>query len=101
MTHNLGIMLFEKTFITQGGIMSRYKHPTPIERQKIFPLYSQNKTLTYIAKIIHSDKSTVSREIAQNGHNGACSPSASHTKYLKRRSNCKPKLKFSHHEIFK
>ena len=36
--------------------MSHYKHLTPIEREKIFLLYSQNKTLTYIAETIHRDK---------------------------------------------
>ena len=81
--------------------MSHYKHLTPIEREKIFLLHSQNKTLSYIAKIIHRDKSTVSREIARNGYNGAYSPSAAHTKYLERRTNCKPKLKLSNPEIFK
>ena len=75
--------------------MSHYKHLTPIEREKIFLLHSQNKALSYIAKIIHRDKSTVSREIARNGYNGAYSPSAAHTKYLERRTNCKPKLKLS------
>ena len=81
--------------------MSHYKHLTPIEREKIFLLHSQNKTLSYIAKIIHRDKSTVSREITRNGYNGAYSPSAAHTKYLERRTNCKPKLKLSNPEIFK
>ena len=94
-------MVFVKTYHIQGGTMSHYKHLTPIEREKIFLLHSQNKTLSYIAKIIHRDKSTVSREIARNGYNGAYSPSAAHTKYLERRTNCKPKLKFSNPEIFK
>ena len=101
MTHTLGIMVFVKTSHIQGGTMSHYKHLTPIEREKIFLLHSQNKALSYIAKIIHRDKSTVSREIARNGYNGAYSPSAAHTKYLERRTNCKPKLKFSNPEIFK
>ncbi|EEP27281.1 hypothetical protein GCWU000342_01975 [Shuttleworthella satelles DSM 14600] len=81
--------------------MSHYKHLTPIEREKIFLLHSQNKTLTYIAKTIHRDKSTVSREIARNSYKGAYSPSVAHTKYLKRRTNCKPKLKLSNPKIFK
>ena len=101
MTHTLGIMVFVKTSHIQGGTMSHHKHLTPIEREKIFLLHSQNKTLSYIAKIIHRDKSTVSREIARNGYNGAYSPSAAHTKYLERRTNCKPKLKLSNPEIFK
>ena len=62
--------------------MSHYKHLTPIEREKIFLLHSQNKTLTYIAETIHRDKSTVSREIARNCCNGTYSPSAAHTKYI-------------------
>lgn len=101
MTHSLGIMVFAKTSNIQGGTMSHYKHLTPIEREKIFLLHSQNKTLTYIAKTIHRDQSTVSREIDRNGYNGAYSPSAAHTKYLERRTNCKPKLKLSNPEIFK
>ena len=101
MTHILGIMVFAKTSKIQGGTMSHYKHLTPIEREKIFLLYSQNKTLTYIANTIHRDKSTVSREITRNSCNGAYSPSTAHTKYLERRTSCKPKLKLSNHEIFK
>ena len=78
MTHTLSIMVFVKTSHIQGGTMSHYEHLTPIEREKIFLLHSQNKALSYIAKIIHRDKSTVSREIARNGYNGAYSPSAAH-----------------------
>lgn len=63
MTHSLGIMVFAKTSNIQGGTMSHYKHLTPIEREKIFLLRSQNKTLTYIAETIHRDKSTISREV--------------------------------------
>ena len=61
MTHSLGIMVFAKTFNIQGEDMSHYKHLTSIEKEKIFLLHSQNKALSYIAKIIHRDKSTVSR----------------------------------------
>lgn len=101
MPHSLGIMVFTKTFNIQGGTMSHYKHLTSIEREKIFLLHSQNKTLSYIAEAIHRDKSTVSREIARNYCNVTYSPSVAHTKYLERRSNCKPKLKLSNPEIFK
>lgn len=94
-------MVFEKTSISPGGIISHYEHLTPIEREKIFLLHFQNTTLTYIAKTIHRDKSTVSRDIARNGYNEAYSPSAAPSKYLERRSNCKPKLKLSNPEIFK
>ena len=101
MTHSLDIMVFAKTSNIQGGPMSHYKHLTPIEREKIFLLHSQNKTLTYIAETIHRDKSTVSREIARNCCNGTYSPSAAHTKYVERRSNCRPKLKLSNPERFR
>ncbi|MDY2959505.1 MAG: helix-turn-helix domain-containing protein [Hornefia sp.] len=101
MTHSLSIMVFAKTSNIQGETMSHYKHFTPIEREKIFLLYYQNKTLTYIAKTIHRDKSTVSREIVRNCCNGTYSTSAAHTKYLEHRSNCKPKLKLSNPERFK
>jgi hypothetical protein len=47
MTHRLGIMVFVNTSSIQGGTMSHYKHLTLIEREKIFLLHSQNKTLTY------------------------------------------------------
>ena len=101
MTHRLGIMVFVNTSSIQGGTMSHYKHLTIIEREKIFLLDSQNKTLTYIAKTIHPDKSTVSREIARNCGNVIYSPSAAHTKYLERRSKYKPKFKLSNPEIYK
>ena len=74
MIHTLGIMVFVKTSHIQGGTMSHHKHLTPIEREKIFLLHSQNKTLTYIAETIHRDKSTISREIARNCHDGIYSP---------------------------
>lgn len=75
--------------------MSHYKHLTPIEREKIFLVHSQNKTLSYIAGTVHRDKPTISREIARNYCNETYSPSAAHNKYLELRSNCKPKLKIS------
>mgnify|MGYP000653069242 FL=1 len=81
--------------------MSHYKYLTPIEKEKIFLLHSQSKTLTYIDETINRDKSTVSREIACNCCNETYSPSAAHTQYLERCSNCKPKLKLSNPQIFK
>ena len=45
MTHSLGIMVFAKTSAIQGGSMSHYKHLTPDERENIFLLHSQNKTI--------------------------------------------------------
>lgn len=100
MTHSLGIMVFAKTSNIQGETMSHYKHLTPYEREKIFLLHSQNKTLTYIAETIHRDKSTISREIARNCHDGNYSPSIAHAKYLERRTACRPKLKLSDPERF-
>ena len=74
MTHSLDIMVFAKTSNIQGETMSHYKHLTPYQREKIFLLHSQNKTLTYIAETIHRDKSTISQEIARNCHDGIYSP---------------------------
>lgn len=99
MTHSLGIMVFAKTSNNQGETMSHYKHLTPVEREKIF-LHSQNKTLTYIAETIHRNKSTVSREIARNCCDGIYSPSVAHSKYLERRTACKPELKLSDSKRF-
>ena len=93
-------MVFAKTFNNQGETMSHYKHLTPVEREKIFLLHSQNKTLTYIAETIHRDKSTVSREIARNCCDGIYSSSVAHSKYLERRTACKPKLKLSDSKRF-
>ncbi|WP_455126937.1 helix-turn-helix domain-containing protein [Pseudoramibacter alactolyticus] len=80
--------------------MSHYKPLTPEEREKIDLLHSQNKTLSGIAKTIHRDKSTISREIPRNGCDGLYSPGAAHTQYLERRTACRPKLKLSDPERF-
>lgn len=56
MIHTLGIMVFVKTSHIQGGTMSHHKHLTPIEREKIFLLHSQNKTLNVNSKFQNNFK---------------------------------------------
>ncbi|WP_419020577.1 IS30 family transposase [Eubacterium callanderi] len=75
--------------------MSHYKHLTPSEREKIYLLYAQNYSLSFIANSIGRNKSTVSRELARNSNKGSYSPSAAQAAYVRRRKQCKPKLKLS------
>ena len=51
--------------------MSHYKHLTPSEREKIYLLYAQNYSLSFIANSIGRNKSTVSRELARNSNKKA------------------------------
>ena len=72
--------------------MNHGKQLTPYEEKKIFLLYYQNKTSTYIAETIHRDKATIWREIARNCRDGVDSPSIAHTKCLEHHTACSPKL---------
>ncbi len=69
--------------------MSRYKHLTLFEREKIFLLSAQNKSLSVIAKEIGRNKSTISRELNRNSFDGSYSPSVAQDKYHKRRASCR------------
>ena len=46
--------------------MSHYKHFTTKEREKILFFLAQEKTISFIAKELQRDKSSVSREIKRN-----------------------------------
>ena len=46
--------------------MSHYKHFTTKEREKILFFFAQEKTISFIAKELQRDKSSVSREIKRN-----------------------------------
>ncbi|MCB6571539.1 helix-turn-helix domain-containing protein, partial [Eubacterium limosum] len=61
--------------------MSHYKHPTPSEREKIYLLYAQNYSLSFIANSIGRNKSTVSRELTRNSNKDRYSPSAAQAAY--------------------
>lgn len=65
--------------------MSRYKHLTAFEREKIFLLHSQKKSLSVIAVEIGRNKSTISREQKRNSNKGLYSPGVAQDKYAKRR----------------
>ena len=75
--------------------MSRYKHITPEEREKILVLHSQDCTLTFIASSIGRDKSTVSRELSRNAVGDTYSAVAAQAAYEERRKKCRPPKKLS------
>ncbi len=81
--------------------MSHYKHITPVEREKIFLLHSQQKSVSYIAAEINRSKSTVSRELKRNTINDEYSPSRAQEEYLSRRMACRPKHKLSDPDTYR
>ena len=64
--------------------MSHYKHFTTKEREKILFFLAQEKTISFIAKELQRDKSSVSREIKRNTNTeGIYSPSyANYFQYI-------------------
>ena len=69
--------------------MSHYKHFTTKEREKILFFLAQEKTISFIAKELQRDKSSVSREIKRNTNTeGIYSPSYAHKQYEIRRRKC-------------
>lgn len=66
--------------------MSHYKHFTTKEREKILFFLAQEKTISFIAKELQRDKSSVSREIKRNTNTeGIYSPSYAQKQYEIRR----------------
>ena len=65
--------------------MSHYKHFTTKEREKILFFLAQEKTISFIAKELQRDKSSVSREINTEG---IYSPSYAQKQYEIRRRKC-------------
>lgn len=80
--------------------MSHYKHITPEEREKILVLRSQKHSITYIAKSIGRDKSTISRELSRNTIDGEYSAVAAQATYCNRRTRCRRRTKLSDPPIF-
>lgn len=44
-----------------------YRHMTEIERERLAKMYHQGHSLAAMAKVLHRDKSTISRELSRNG----------------------------------
>ncbi len=80
--------------------MSHYKHLTPEEREKILILYTQEYSISSIAKRINRNKSTVSRELSRNAVNGVYSAVSAQVAYEKRRMNCKPLRKLTNAQTY-
>ena len=69
--------------------MSHYKHFTTKEREKILFFLAQEKTISFIAKELQRNKSSVSREIKRNTNTeGIYSPSYAQKQYEIRRRKC-------------
>ena len=69
--------------------MNHYKHFTTKEREKILFFLAQEKTISFIAKELQRDKSSVSREIKRNTNTeGIYSPSYAQKQYEIRRRKC-------------
>ena len=69
--------------------MSHYKHFTTKEREKILFFLAQEKTISFIAKELQRDKSSVSREIKRNTNTEVIySPSYTQKQYEIRRRKC-------------
>lgn len=81
--------------------MSHYKHLTPSEREKIFLLHSQKKSISFIATEIHRNKSTISRELRRNRINDEYSPSKAQDAYCSRRKACHPQHKLSDPDMYR
>lgn len=80
--------------------MSHYKHLTLEEREKILLLYVSNHSITYIAKSLGRNKSTISRELSRNSVDNKYSAVVAQDIYEKRREKCRPKYKLSNPKIF-
>ena len=83
--------------------MSHYKHFTTKEREKILFFLAQEKTISFIAKELQRDKSSVSREIKRNTNTeGIYSPSYAQKQYEIRRRKCGRKpVSYTHLDVYK
>ena len=69
--------------------MSHYKHLTIEEREKLYLMRGQGKSLRTIARGLGRSPSTLSRELARNkGSHRPYSPSAAQRRYEKKRQDC-------------
>ena len=64
--------------------MSHYKHFTTKEREKILFFLAQEKTISFIAKELQRDKSSVSREIKRNTNTEGICTTIIRTKAIKK-----------------
>lgn len=70
--------------------MSHYQHLNKEEREKLLLMYTEKKSLHYIAKQLKRSVSTISRELKRNsGYRGNYSAAKAQENYLKRRKNCR------------
>ncbi len=69
--------------------MSHYKHLTIEEREKLYLMRGQGKSLREIARETGRSASTLSRELSRNkGSHRPYSPSAAQRRYVKQKRNC-------------
>ena len=75
--------------MNQEGIsMNHYTHLTIEEREEILKYSFLGFSICKIAKILHRNKSTISRELKRNASQGKYSPSMAQSEYSKRRTHC-------------
>ena len=79
--------------------MKTYRHLTLEERRIMIQLRLQGRTQAEIARILHRDRSTISRELRRNRHHngdhGYYTFSKAHEKALKRRWHSRRNRRFS------
>ena len=68
--------------------MNHYTHLTIEEREGILKYSFLGFSICKIAKILHRNKSTISRELKRNASQGKYSPSMAQSEYSKRRTHC-------------
>lgn len=69
--------------------MCQYNHLSIKERENLLVLKKSNKSVTEIAKIMHRNKSTISRELKRNSEKDEYSCLKAHELYKERRKACK------------
>lgn len=91
--------MFAKTTL-KGALMSHHKHLTLEEREMIFKFKILNYSISAIAKELHRNKSTISRELRRNVENDEYIPTRANSKYLIRREKCVRHKKLDDPEIY-
>lgn len=92
-------MVFAKTTL-KGDIMNHHKHLTLEDREKILKYHSMGYSLSRIAEILCSNKSTISRELNRNSDKDGYFPNRAENKYLSRRQKCRPKKLLEDSELY-
>lgn len=80
--------------------MKSYKHLTIFERERIFLLSGQGRSIRQIALDIGRSPSTVSRELKRNRRNKTYSPMVAQTMYSSRKQTCGRKSLLSNHKLW-